>query len=105
MQQETIDDPLCHKSATPRWFLTMREAQRRVMGRAAAFRLPVLMMIGERDRVADPEACRRFFEGVGSGDKSVKTYPEMVHELLREPERERVYGDVWEWMRGRFGGE
>ena len=103
MQQETIDDPLCHKCATPRWFLTMREAQRRAMEQASIFRLPMLMMVGERDRVAHPDASRRFFEAVGSADKSLKVYPDMVHELLRESERERVFGDVLEWMGPRIG--
>src|SRR5688572_5976861 len=103
MQQETIDDPLCHKCATPRWFLTMREAQRRAMERASTFRLPMLLMMGERDQVAHPEACRRFFAAAGSADKSLKVYPEMVHELLRESARERVFGDVLEWMGQRMG--
>jgi alpha-beta hydrolase superfamily lysophospholipase len=98
MQQETIDDPLCHRSATPRWFLTMRRAQQRVVRGAHEFRLPMLMMIGSRDPVADPAACHAFYERAGSTDKSLKVYPEMVHELLREPERQRVFADIFTWM-------
>jgi lysophospholipase len=98
IQQETIDDPLCHRSATPRWFLTMRRAQQHVMSSAQKFRLPMLMMIGTRDPVADPAACHAFYERAGSTDKSLKVYPEMVHELLRERERQRVFADIFAWM-------
>ena len=80
----------------------MREAQVQAMERAASFRLPMLVMIGERDRVAHPEACTRFFEAAGSSDKSLKAYPGMVHELLRERERERVYADVFGWINQRI---
>ena len=102
MQQETIDDPLCHRCATPRWFLMMQDAQRRALERAGSFRLPMLMMIGSKDRVADPDACRHFFDRAASSDKSLMVYPDMVHELLRETERERVYADVFRWMEQRI---
>ena len=98
MQQDTIDDPLCHRSATPRWFLTMRLEQQRVMGRAHEFRHPMLMLIGSRDPVADPAACHAFYERAESTDKSLKVYPDMVHELLREPERQRVFEDIFQWI-------
>lgn len=98
MQLETIEDVLCHRSATPRWFLSMRREQARVMGRAHEFRHPMLMLIGSRDPVADPAACHAFYERAGSTDKSLKVYPDMVHELLREPERHRVFEDIFRWI-------
>jgi lysophospholipase len=102
MQQETIDDPLCHRCATPRWFLTMQQAQRSALERAGYFRLPMLMMIGARDGVADPQVCRKFFDRASSPDKALKVYPDLVHELLRESGRERVFADVFDWLGRRL---
>jgi alpha-beta hydrolase superfamily lysophospholipase len=102
MRQDTINDPLAHRCATPRWFLTVRQAQHRVMERATSFRMPMLMMIGLRDCVARPEVCQRFYDRAGSPDKSLKLYPDMVHELLRDSERERAFADIFDWIARRL---
>jgi alpha-beta hydrolase superfamily lysophospholipase len=100
--EDSRNDPMGHHVATPRWFWTMRSAQREVMERAAEYRLPMLMLVGKSDCIAVPEVAEKFFERAGSGDKKILVYPQMLHEVLREVEREVVFGEVLGWMRGRI---
>jgi alpha-beta hydrolase superfamily lysophospholipase len=101
MVTESRHDPLICKTATPRWFLGCGEAQREALRRASEFRLPLLLLQGEQDPVSDPATSVQFAESVSSEDRTVKRYPEMLHELFREQGREQVYEDVLEWMRER----
>jgi alpha-beta hydrolase superfamily lysophospholipase len=100
--EDSRNDPYGHHVATPRWFLTMQEAQREVMERAGEFKLPMLMLVGKGDCIAVPEVAEKFFERAGSKDKKILVYPQMLHEVLREREREEVFGEVLAWMRGRI---
>ncbi len=98
MLEETRNDPLMNRIATPRWFTTMLKAQKEVMGRAAEFDRPLFCMTGSADGVADPSAAVEFVNRATSGDKLLRVYDGFRHELLREKERNRVYSDVLEWI-------
>ena len=99
MIAENRVDPLVTPFATPRWFFGQRKAQRWVMESAAGFRLPLLVLVGGADPLADPAGGREFYERAGSKDKTLITYPGHLHELLRETQRERVFADVLGWLR------
>ena len=101
MSREDADDPLMHRSATPRWYITMRRVQAEVMQGAARFTLPVLCLVGKSDIVADPHAGEAFYRRCASADKSFAAYPDQVHELLREAGREAVFRDILAWLRAR----
>jgi lysophospholipase len=102
MVQDSINDPFGLRIATPRWFITMQEAQRQAMEKAAEFKLPMLMLIGKKDRVAVPEVGEEFYARAGSGDKTLRVYPEMLHEVLREKGREGIFEEILGWMRSRI---
>src|SRR5882757_1920540 len=84
--EDSRNDPMGHHVATPRWFVTMQEAQREVMERAGEFKLPMLMLVGKSDCIAVPEVAEKFFQRAGSGEKKILVYAEMLHEVLREKE-------------------
>jgi alpha-beta hydrolase superfamily lysophospholipase len=100
--EDSRNDPMGHHVATPRWFLTMLEAQREVMERAGEFKLPMLMLVGKSDCIAVPEVAEEFYRRAGSGEKKILVYPQMLHEVLREPEREEVFGEILAWMKSRI---
>jgi len=100
--EDSRNDPYGHHVATPRWFLTMQEAQAEVMQRAGEFKLPMLMLVGKGDCIAVPEVAEKFFERAGSENKKILVYPQMLHEVLRELEREEVFGEVLGWMKARL---
>ena len=99
--EDSRNDPMGHHVATPRWFITMQQAQKEVMQRAHEFRLPMLMLVGKADCIAVPQQAEKFFEKAGSKEKKILVYPQMLHEVLREKEREEVFGQILSWMRQR----
>ena len=101
LRAEDAADTLSNQIATPRWYLSTRIAQADVLARAANFRLPLLLLTGEDDPVADPAAALRFFEAAGSGDKTWRAYPGLRHEPLRDARREAVFEDLLRWLRER----
>jgi alpha-beta hydrolase superfamily lysophospholipase len=98
MVEESRRDPLRARVATPRWYLGMTQAQERVMKEAGRFTKPLLVLTGSADPVADPSAGQEFYERAGSADKTYRSYPNLLHELLREKQRETAFADVRNWI-------
>jgi alpha-beta hydrolase superfamily lysophospholipase len=98
MVQAYIDDPLVFKTFNARWFFESRAAQEAVLARAPEIRLPVLLLIGSADPIAAPERGRQVFQRLGSLDKTLKVYEGFLHEVFNEIQRERVIGDLVEWL-------
>ena len=101
MQRWTDADPLYGRATTPRWFVESQRAQREVLGGAARFAYPVLVMAGTADAIADPAAEREFFDAARSPDKEFRSYPGFRHELFNERERDRPIGDAVAWLLAR----
>jgi lysophospholipase len=101
MVEESRRDPLRARVATPRWYLGMRRAQQRVMKKAGQFSKPLLILTGSADPVADPAAAQEFYERVGSADKTYRSYPDLLHEILREKQRETAFTDIRTWILAR----
>jgi acylglycerol lipase len=68
----------------------------------AALTLPILTMHGTADRLTPPEGSEMVIERAGSDDKSIIRYDGLYHELLNEPERQRVLDDIVSWMEARL---
>jgi alpha-beta hydrolase superfamily lysophospholipase len=62
------------------------------------FTLPVLVMHGTGDRIVPPVATDMIEQRAGSEDLTVIRYDGLYHELLNEPERDRVVGDIADWL-------
>ncbi|MEA2450675.1 MAG: acylglycerol lipase [Thermoleophilaceae bacterium] len=60
--------------------------------------LPLLVMHGTADRLVPPAASDLVNERVGSEDKTYLRYPDLFHEILNEPERDQVVGDIADWL-------
>jgi alpha-beta hydrolase superfamily lysophospholipase len=101
MRAESHADPLLTRSATPRWYIGSLDAQRRALIEADRFTLPLLLLFGGIDPVAHVETARRFFDAAASIDKTMNVHPGLLHEILRETSRERVFEEILEWMKVR----
>jgi len=68
--------------------------------RATLFRFPLLLQQAGEDRLVDKEASLRFFEHVGSTDKSRIVYPGYFHEIYNEtPDRRGpVFANLTNWL-------
>lgn len=64
--------------------------------------LPLLTMHGTADGLTLPESSELVIERAGSPDKEIIRYDGLFHELLNEPERQRVLDDIVTWMEARL---
>jgi alpha-beta hydrolase superfamily lysophospholipase len=79
----------------------MLRAARRVDSGIGTMSLPVLFMHGTADQLTPPEGSRDLYERVASPDKTLKLYDGLYHEILNEPERDEVIGDIAAWLDAR----
>jgi acylglycerol lipase len=96
-------DPLNYHGKLPA--RTVAELSRTVGGfpeGVAGLTLPLLTMHGTDDRITPPEGSEMVIERAGSADKSIIRYDGLYHELLNEPERQRVLDDIVAWMEARL---
>lgn len=66
-----------------------------------SWRLPVLIVHGDEDKLADVRGSRRFFEGIAAADKTLKVVEGGYHELLNDEPREEVRALILDWLRER----
>ncbi|XP_047321552.1 caffeoylshikimate esterase-like [Impatiens glandulifera] len=76
---------------------------REVQSRFDEIDLPFLIIHGGGDIVCDPACAEELYERAASGDKTIKIYPEMWHQLAGESDEnvDLVFGDVVDWLKTR----
>ena len=93
-------DPLVHTGKfSARFVVELFAAMGEVASRRGELRLPLLVMHGEADAMTAPAGSEAFVAGAGSGDKTLRLYPGLYHEIFNEPERETVLADLYDWLR------
>src|SRR3954454_22639628 len=93
------NDPLNYRGKLPA--RTVQEMATTIAGFPEAltrFRLPMLVMHGTGDTLVPPVATDMIEERAGADDLTVIRYDGLYHELLNEPERDRVVGDIADWL-------
>jgi len=97
-----VTDPLVHHVAPARWAAEMMAAQGAALTAASRVTLPLLVLYGDDDAVADPAYAEAFFAAAGSTDKTRLHYEGLYHELFNEVDREPVFADVAAWLGQRI---
>jgi acylglycerol lipase len=62
-------------------------------------KLPLLILHGSADSLADPAGSEWLIEGVSSLDKTHIIYPDCYHELFHESEKQQVWNDLTTWLK------
>lgn len=97
------DDPhVFHGGIPAATALAMVRAVNFVQQHFDEFKLPVFVLHGTADRMVPPEASKELYAGVQSTDKSLKMYEGLYHEILNEPEKEEILGDIVAWLDGHL---
>lgn len=92
-------DPLVYHGRTPaRTASEIIRAVRRAEARFDRIDLPLLVMHGGRDQVADIDGSRQLHARARSEDKQLRIYDGLFHEILNEPERASVLTDLTAWL-------
>ena len=93
-------DPACHDVMTPGAWAEIQWAQRAVAHDGRRIDCPLLFLLAGEDRVVDAQLARAFADGL-KGSSQVRWYAEMYHEVLNDPQAERVVGDVVDFLARR----
>lgn len=96
--RSTAADPLYNRVGTPRWFVECSRMQADVLRRGSGVQCPVLLALGGSDGIASVPTSRRFFDTLGTTDRTLREYPGMRHEILNELGKEEVFRDICRWI-------
>ena len=104
-----IADPACGFMFSAGGYATLCDLTLETCGQACADRvpksLPLLFVSGADDPVGDcgkgvAKACQ-LARRAGSTDVSLRLYPGMRHEILKEDGRRLVYHELLDWLEAR----
>jgi alpha-beta hydrolase superfamily lysophospholipase len=94
-----LEDGLVYKGKiTARLGYELLLTMRHVTKHAAKITLPIIILQGSADKLVNPKGAQVLYDSIGSTDKKLKIYENLYHEVLNEPERERVLDDVQGWL-------
>ena len=66
--------------------------------------LPILALHGTRDKLTSPAGSRELVARVPSTDATLRIYDGFMHDLLHEPDGQRVAADIQAWLDAHTGG-
>ena len=93
------EDPLVlHKGLPARTISEVAGSIRGFKTRLPKMEVPLLVMVGDSDRLVPPDAGRMVEELAGSEDKEIIEYHDLYHEILNEPEQGQVMDDLVDWL-------
>jgi alpha-beta hydrolase superfamily lysophospholipase len=93
------NDPLVfHGKTSARLGSEMLSAMQRVNSEASKITLPIILVHGSEDALADPAGSQMLYDETNSKDKTLKIYDGLYHEVFNEPERGQVLKDVENWL-------
>jgi len=98
---ERRSDPLAYKKVSFGYLLDIQRLihnwRRDIAPRVHA---PILMIQGDKDKVVSKKDCRTFAKISASRDLQFKTYPQVRHTTLWDPETPEILEQVGEWVTG-----
>ncbi len=96
-------DPLNYRGGIPAATgAAMNTGIKKVHANLSEFHLPVRLMHGSADRLADPRGSEKLYKGFSSDDKELIMYEGLYHEILNEPENKMIMTECLEWMNSRM---
>ena len=99
--QKYIADPLIFSGVTARWATEMIKMQAKVMDYAGTYKLPMNLLIGDEDKICDPDVAKEF-AGKYGGEIQTDVYPPCFHELFNEPEKLEILAKAETWIQGTW---
>ncbi len=94
-----VNDPLVYRGKIPaRTGAELVNMWKILPKQMPQLKLPILIMHGAADRLADPAGSKLLYEQASSADKTLKLYEGFYHEIFNEPEHEQVMADMEAWL-------
>lgn len=64
--------------------------------------LPTLVLLGERDPLCDVEATKLFYKSMPKELATLKSYSRAKHDLFNEVGRDKLFDDVYTWIKAFY---
>jgi lysophospholipase len=97
--REAEEDPLYHRGLTrARTAREIFKAVRELQHSLPLIRIPLLILHGTADQIVKPECSEILYGMVNSSDKTLYLLDNLYHEVLNEPEKEKVLALAGEWL-------
>jgi alpha-beta hydrolase superfamily lysophospholipase len=93
-----IDDPLVSDKISAGWYVATTKAIAGIQGRAGDLQVPTLLMQSGADRLVDPNATAQWATNAPPGILEYLTWDGFYHEMLNEPEKDKVRARVLDWL-------
>ena len=91
------DDPLVYHGPIPQTIESgMVKGINRLSMEVIKIELPVIIMAG--DGCTDGVRSGNLYDSIGSKDRTLKRYPDLMHEIFNEPEHPQVMDDLELWF-------
>jgi len=91
-------DILRHDKISASVYLGMLDGFEKLRLEAENFKAPLLMLLAGRDPITDVQASRAFFDNAGSSVKTLEIYPESLHEIFNDLDREMAIEDLKKFL-------
>jgi alpha-beta hydrolase superfamily lysophospholipase len=98
------DPAVFHGPVKARIASEMARAGAEAIRDAAQIRVPLLLVHGAADGLAQPQGSAALMAQLGGRDAEFQLYPDGPHELFNDVGRERVIGDLLSWLAARTNG-
>lgn len=98
-----LEDPFVEDRMSARFAAGLSRMAARVAAAAEQVDRPVLLLHGAADPICPPIASQAFHAGLApevAARSRLRLYPDLRHEIFQEPERERVWQDLLDWLDG-----
>ena len=92
-------DHFCHGRGTARMGAEYIRCVSRIHSRAGALKVPLLVLHGEENTIADPKGSRNFYSNVMFADKQYYLYKGGYHELDDDACKNQVLEDISMWLK------
>jgi len=96
--REHMEDPLVHYRISARLFYEFQMMRASLQRRAPELKTPTLILHGGDDPIASPEGSERWARLAPPGLVTVRLYPGLFHEVLKEVERDEIIAAMIEWL-------
>jgi acylglycerol lipase len=99
-----VEDPLVYHGRLPARTITeLADAIGSFPDGAQSITVPTLVMYGTDDQLCPVAGSQMLEQRLGAADKTVIPYEGLYHEILNEPEQDRVLDDLCSWLAVRVG--
>lgn len=99
MRKRDLQDSRLIRRVSVRWYRELQTAMKWAMKHISRFPdLPLLVMQAGDDRIVDKESVKAWFQALSITNKHYREYEGLYHEVLNEPEREKVLEDLMRFV-------